>query len=202
MLIWPTDQSPAVDTRRWTIKNPDGRMKGFSYDLLQASANEEEPRAQSYVRSKLRFWNGRMAWAGCQHDVVANQLILPVDAPDLLANPDRLWAEVDRDVWKAEQSLLAMPTIWIADPPREHVAVRQVAAFAQVMLADRYGVAVHLIAHSPARIGHSADLHVHLLCTARTVGPLGLGRFVQPLSRKGCQVALKDDWDNWQPRLF
>lgn len=201
MLTRPLDQTPLANPRKWTVKNPDGHMKGISYDLVHAGTDQAEPRAEYYARSKLRFWQGRMAWAGCHHDVVANQLILPRDAPDLLADADRLWAEVDRDIWKTDQDLVASPTIWIKDAPREHLVVRAVAAFAQEKLADRYGVAVHLIAHSPARIGHDADFHVHLLCTARTIGPLGFGKFVQPLLRKGCQVALKDEWDSWQPKF-
>lgn len=104
-----------------------------------------------------------------------------------------MWSELDDDFMKSDQDLLAGPTIWFPSPAVQHWATRQVMTFAQERIADRFGAAVHLVAHAPHRIAHTADFHIHLLCTARTVTASGFGSFIRPLLQTGCQLALRDE---------
>jgi hypothetical protein len=98
---------------------------------------------------------------------------------------------------KADQHLLAGPTIWFPGPVIQNWAVREVIAFVQERMVDLYGTAAHVIVHAPNRIAHGADFHIHVLCTARTVTSAGLGTFVRPLLETGCQRKLKGEWDAW-----
>lgn len=192
-----TTQAP-VNVRDWTIKNPDGSTPHFTYDILKRRHGQREHSCLDYARSKLRCWDRHLHQVAPHRDLVVHQVILPPGAPDLLMNPQTLWNTVDTETdWEGEPHMMAVPTIWLPHLRSEQWALRHVGAFAQVELADRYGVAVHLIAHSPARIAHSADFHVHLLCTARQVKASGLGRFVHELLHDGCQTRAKLRWDEW-----
>ena len=186
------------NVRDWTIKNPDGSTPHFSYDILRRRRGEREHSCLDYARAKLRCWDRRLHQAPPNRDLVAHQVILPPGAPDLFMNPHLLWATVDAETdWEGEPHMMAASTIWFPHLRSEQWALRQVSAFAQVELADRYGVAVHLVAHAPARIAHSADFHIHLLCTARQVKASGLGSFVHDLLHDGCQTRSKRRWDDW-----
>lgn len=187
-----------VDVSSWTIKNPDGHTPHLTFDILKRRRGEREHSALIYARSKLRCWDRRLDHAVPDRDVVAHQLLLPPQAPDLLASPHALWSTVDAATnWDGEPHLLAGPTIWFPDLQRQHFALRQVLAFAQTELVDKHGVAAHVIAHSPALIAHGADFHVHVLCTARRVMGTGFSTFAQELLHDGCQTRTKEAWDAW-----
>lgn len=187
-----------INVREWTIKNPDGSTPHFSYDILKRRRGEREHNCLDYARSKLRSWGRRLHEVAPHRDLVAHQVLLPPGAPDLFMNPQTLWTTVDTETnWDGEPHMMAASTIWFPQLRSQHWAMRQVTAFAQTELADRYGVAVHLVAHAPAKIAHSADFHVHLLCTARQVQGSGLGSFAQQLLHDGCQSRVKESWDHW-----
>ena len=188
---------PRVDVSSWTIKNPDGHTPQMTFDILKRRRGEREHRCTTYVRAKLRCWDRPMDAAVPNRDLVAHQLLLPADAPDLFMSPEYLWSIVDQQTdWEGEPHMLTGPTIWLPNLKSQHVALRQVAAFAQAELVDRHGVAAHLIAHAPGRIAHAADFHVHILCTARKVTSSGLGTFAQDLLHDGCQTRCKAAWDS------
>jgi hypothetical protein len=187
-----------LDVGDWTLKNPDGKTENFTYDILKLRYGEREHSSLDYIRGKLRCSHDSIDHAAPHRDLVAHQLILPSAASDLFMSPDMLWNTVDRQTdWDGEPHLLAGPTIWFPSIRHQHWAIRQAAAFAQAELADAHGVAVHLIAHEPARIAHGADFHVHLLCTARVITNAGLGTFAKDLVFDGCQTRLKAAWDIW-----
>lgn len=197
--------TPRVDVGQWTLKNPDGSTRNFSFDILKRRYGEREHSALTYVRAKLRCWDRDIDHVIRHRDLAAEQVILPPRASDLFTSAHALWSHVDRETdWEGEPHLMAGLTLWFEDVDSEHWAVRQSAAFAQVELADRYGVAVHLIAHEPGLIGRGADFHVHLLCTARTVRNARLGEFAHELLHDGCQLRCHEAWIKWwaaHPRL-
>ncbi len=187
-----------VDVSSWTIKNPDGQTPQLSFDILKRRRGDREHSALTYARAKLRCWDRSLDQATPHIDVVVSQVILPPDAGDQFMNPHAMWSTVDQETdWEGEPHLLTGPTIWFPRPGCQHWALRQVSAFAQIELADRYGVGVHLVAHAPARMAKRADFHVHLLCTAREVTGAGLGAFVRELLHDGCQLRCKEAWDKW-----
>lgn len=180
-----------------TLRNPDGVTPGMTYDILLRSHDGNQHKAEAFIEAKTRA-NGRsLSEMSHQVDVFANQLLLPACAPDMFTNPQFLWSQVDAQAWSPSQHLLAGPTLWFPGGGPHHVTVRKVVAFAQEQLVEVYGVAVHLIAHWPARIAHKADFHVHLLCTARAVTSDGFGQFARGLLDAGCQQRCKAQWDAW-----
>jgi hypothetical protein len=192
------DQADRVDVGQWTLKNPDGQTDRFTYDILKSEYRGRKHSALSYVRAKLRCWDRPLDQATPHRDVVAHHLLLPPQASDPLANPQRLWTEVDEDTrWEGETHLLAAATLWFPRGTLQHLAIRQVTAFAQAELADKHMVAVHLVAHAPGRIARPADFHIHLLCTARTITGSGLDVFAHDLFTDGCQTRCKDRWETW-----
>jgi hypothetical protein len=189
--------APFVDVSDWTLNNPDRKMRDFGYDILKRSHRGVEHSAVAYVRAKLRHPVGSLDLAGLHRDVTANRLLLPRGASDMLAQPDAVWREMDNHFMKLDQDLLAGPTIFFPGTVEQHWATRQVMEFAQVAIADTWGAAVHVIAHTPARIAHASDFHVHVLCSAREVTSAGLGAFIRPILQSGCQVSMKAAWDDW-----
>lgn len=186
-----------TDVSGWTLNNPDGPTRDFSYDILKRSHRDVPHSAVDYLRAKLRHHSGSLDKSVLHRDVAANTLVLPASASDLWARPHRLWSEMDEDFIKPEQDLLAGPTIWFPKCTVQQWATRQVIAFAQERIADRYDAAVQVIAHAPGRIAHSADFHIHVLCTARTITPSGFDTFIRPLLKTGCQREMKAEWDAW-----
>lgn len=196
----PSRTPPAcrIDVSSWTIKNPDGSTPNFSYDILKRRRGEREHSCLTYARAKLRCWDRPIDQATPYRDLVSHQLLLPPEAPDLLMNPHVLWSEVEKATdWEGEPHIMAAPTVWLPRLKSQHYALRSVTEFAQVGLADKYGVAVHVIAHAPSKIAHAADFHVHLLCTARRVTGMGFSTFVPELLHDGCQTGTKAAWDAW-----
>ena len=187
-----------VDVGQWTLKNPDGSTPDFSYDILKRRYGGREHSALTYARAKLRCWDRDIDSVTPHRDVVVDWMILPPRASDLFMSAHALWSQLDQETnWDGEPHLMAGMTIWFEDIECEHWAVRQAAAFAQAELADKYGVAVHLIAHAPGRIGRGSDFHVHLLCTARAVRNARFGEFAHGLLHDGCQARHKGLWDDW-----
>lgn len=187
-----------VEVSDWTVKNPDGHTSHMTYDILKRRHHGEEYSCLTYVRAKLRCWDRLIDLAAPCRDLVASSVILPVDASDIYMSPDALCRAVDSQTdWDGNAHLLAGPTIWFPQLKSQHWAMRQATAFAQAELADRHGVAVFMVVHSPARIAHAADFHIHLLCTARQVTGAGLSTFAYDLVTKGCQTRVKNAWDDW-----
>jgi hypothetical protein len=200
-----TTVAGGTDTRRaWrkfdpdAFTDPDGRIQDFSYDILRRSYQGRELSALSYLRRKLRHPAGLLGHVVPHRDVIASILLLPPACPDLLADPDVLWSHLDADVIAPDQHLLAGPTIWFPELASRHCAIRQVQEFAQNCIVDQLGVAAQLIAHAPHRICLPGDFHIHLLCSARLIGPAGFGPFVPEILRPGCQKRMHAQWQAWR----
>lgn len=196
-LVPATPATSFNDVAAWTLNNPDGHQRDFGYDILKRRYAGVEHTTVEYLRAKLRHPAGSLDNATIHRDVTTNTLLLPPGASDLLARPQKLWSEMDSDFMGTDQDFLAGPTIWFPKCEAQHWATRQAMAFAQERIADRFGVAVHVVGHAPHRIAHAGDFHIHLLCTSRTVETSGLGRFIRPLLQTGCQLSMKAEWDEW-----
>lgn len=195
-----SDASP----RKWrkfdpdTYSNPDGHIPDFGYDILRRSYRGRELSAVDLLRRKLRHPDGPLGHFHPHRDVVTTALLLPPPCPDLFADPDVLWFRLDSDHIANDQHLLAGPTIWFPRLSSQHGAIRRVQEFAQKRIVDRYSVAGQLIAHAPHRICLGGDFHIHVLFSARSIGPSGFGPFVPEILRPGCQMEMHASWDNWK----
>ena len=120
---------------------------------------------------------------------------------DLLASPAAFWPSLDSNVWKTDQHLAIAVTLWFPNLVFQHRAVRAASEFAQTSLADARGLCVQLVAHSPARISHGGDFHVHLIASARTAGADGAGTFARDLLGHGGQTLLYREWQGFLANL-
>ncbi|MDP9095315.1 MAG: hypothetical protein M3N26_01955 [Pseudomonadota bacterium] len=102
--------------RTWPLNNPDGVTRDFSYDILKRRYAGVEHTAVDYLRGKLRHATGSLDQSVLHRDVTANILLLPPGASDMFVRPHRLWSELDADFMKADQDLLAGPTIRFSSP--------------------------------------------------------------------------------------
>lgn len=188
-----------VDVSNWTLRNHEGSFQGFTFELLKSSHNDVEHSATTVARAKLRHWHGPLDTAVPSRDLVLQRVLLPRAASDLFLSADMLWAAADeQQTWDRVSHLAVLITLWDQNRTSFQHFIRQGAEFAQVQLADGHGVGVHLIAHDPRRIGHGADPHVHLVCTARQVTSAGLGAFAHAILHNGCQTRVKSAWDAWR----
>ncbi|WP_426169662.1 hypothetical protein [Sandarakinorhabdus sp. DWP1-3-1] len=177
--------------------SPDGHMADFGFGILKASSQGVSNSAFGYVRSKLRQEEGPLTAATFGRDVAANAFIVSPGCPDLLAKAEVFWPLVDSDVWKPDQHLAVAITLWFPGVVFQHRAVRAASEFAQARLADARGLCVQLVAHSPARISHGGDFHVHLVASARVAGADGVGVFARDLLGHGGQTLLHSEWQNF-----
>jgi hypothetical protein len=180
-----------------TFNDPDGRIADFGYDILKRSHAGKQYSAVAYLRRKLRWPNGLLNHAVPHRDVVATILLVPPACPDLLAEPDALWSRLDAEFISHDQHLLAGPTICFPGVASQHGAIRMVREFAQHQVVDRLDVAAQLVAHAPNRICLAGDFHIHLLFSARTIGPQGFGTFAQDILGRGCQKRMHEQWRAW-----
>ena len=181
--------------------NPDGHLTDFSFGILKATSNGVKNTAEGYVRSKLRYEQGPLNAAVPGRDVSANVFIVNPTCPDLMARPDTFWPFLDSDVWKADQDLAIAVTLWFPNIVFQHRAVRIASTFAQERLADARGLCVQLVAHSPSRISHGGDFHVHLIASARAAVPDGVGAFARDLLGHGGQTLLHSEWQQFLAEL-
>lgn len=188
-----------TNVNNWTLRNPEGSLPAFTFELLKSSYEGDLHGATIFAHAKLRHWGAPLDSAVPMRDLVLHRLLLPDAAPDVFLSADTLWAAVDQQLaWQQVSHLAVIITVWAQDCISFQRFIRQSAEFAQGELADRYGVGVHLVAHDPRRIGHGADPHVHLMCTARQLTSGGLGTFVHELLHTGCQTRIKAAWDAWR----
>ena len=177
--------------------NPGGHMPDFGFGIMKATSAGMRNTAEAYVRSKLRHEEGAFSAAMLVRDVAANVFIVSPQCQDLLAKPDAFWPALDSDVWKTDQHLLIAVTLWFPDLVFQHRAVRVATEFAQTRLADARGLCVQLVAHSPARISHAGDFHIHLVTSARTAVADGVGMFARDLLGHGGQNLLHSEWQQF-----
>jgi hypothetical protein len=190
-------------TRRWRkfspdlFDDPDGYIEDFGYQILRRSYEGRELSAVSCLRQKLRYPVGNLRHFVPHKDVIASTLLVPPDCPDLLAHADILWPRLDEERITDDQHLLVIPTIWFPSSASQHFSIRLVQEFAQTLIVDRYRVATQLIAHAPNRISLRGDFHIHLVISARSIGPYGFGEFVREILQSGCQRQMHQAWQEW-----
>ena len=172
-------------------------MPDFGFGILKAMSNGISNTAEGFVRSKLRDEQRSLNTATLGRDVAANIFIINPGCPDLLAKPEAFWRLLDKDIWKPDQHLAIAVTLWFPELDFQHRAVRAAHAFAQNRLADARGLCVQLVAHSPSRISHSGDFHVHLVAAARAAGADGIGAFARDLLGRGGQTLLHSEWQEF-----
>jgi hypothetical protein len=174
--------------------NPEGKMADFDFGILKKTSKGLTNTAEAFVRSKLRHDSGPLDEALCRRDLVAHAFVVSPNCPDLFARPSLFWTALDKDVWKPDQHLAVAVTLWFPGVRPQHLAVRAAIGFAQARLADARRLCVQVAAHAPHRIGHSGDLHVHLVAAARAVESDSLGTFARDLLGDGGQTLLHTEW--------
>ena len=191
----PAPYRPRKADRR-LYDNPDQRTDDFGYGIMRASHAGEDHCSWAFAGEKLRLSEDSgvlLDNAPRMKDVYNHTLVVPPLCPQHLARADPLWRETKATAWSNDQHLLVMATLWMPLIRSPHLAWRQATAFAQ-QVADTHKVGVHVIAHAPGAIGLRGAFHVHLLCTAREVGPTGLCAFAQGLLKPGSQMAMRAKW--------
>lgn len=196
-----TPRRPGGSARKFDprlFENPGGRTADFGYGVLKRCYNGTFNTAEGYVRSKLRHHVDPIDNAPCRMDVTAHTFVVNPDCPDLLATPSAFWALVDSSVWKDDQDLALAVTLWFPNCKSHHLSMRAATEFAQARLADDRGLCVQVVAHTPARIGHSGDFHVHAVISARATNSGGLTTYARDLLGQGGQLKLYAEWLEWK----
>ena len=110
-----------------------------------------------------------------RHGVDHAQMLAPKGAPAWCLDTQKFWnaneaAETRKNALVAREVEVALPQ------SLDQVQRKDLALDLGQLLVDRYQVAVLVAIHTPSRNGDQRNHHVHLLMSARQVGPEGFGK--------------------------
>lgn len=110
-----------------------------------------------------------------RHGVDHAQMLAPKGAPAWCLDTQKFWNA--NEAAETRKNALVAREVEVALPHSLHHEQRKALAVALgQLLVDRYQVAVLVAIHTPSRNGDQRNHHVHLLMSARQVGPQGFGR--------------------------
>lgn len=110
-----------------------------------------------------------------RHGVDHAQMLAPKDAPGWCLDTEKFWNA--NEAAETRKNALVAREVEVALPQSLDQAQRKALALdLGQLLVDRYKVAVLVAIHSPSRNGDQRNHHVHLLMSARQVGPEGFGK--------------------------
>lgn len=110
-----------------------------------------------------------------RHGVDHAQMLAPKGAPAWCLDTQKFWnaneaAETRKNALVAREVEVALPQ------SLDQAQRKRLALDLGQLLVDRYKVAVLVAIHTPSRNGDQRNHHVHLLMSARQVGPEGFGK--------------------------
>lgn len=183
--------------------DPDGVFKDFGYDLMLRSHGEVKHDATTWLRRQLRMNTAALLMAPLTHavpreDFVQDLFLVPEACPAHLADANSFWNAVQADNLSPSQQLWGGPTFWFPEATSHHVPFRKVREFIEQEVVDKFHTPAHLIAHDPSKVAGGGDYHVHVIVSARQVGPRGLGKFEPRIVQKGCQLAMWRAWHSFR----
>ncbi len=110
-----------------------------------------------------------------RHGVDHAQMLAPKGAPAWCLNTEKFWNA--NEAAETRKNALVAREVEVALPQSLDQAQRKgLALDLGQLLVDRYKVAVLVAIHTPSRNGDQRNHHVHLLMSARQVGPEGFGK--------------------------
>ena len=110
-----------------------------------------------------------------RHGVDHAQMLAPKDAPGWCLDTEKFWNA--NEAAETRKNALVAREVEVALPQSLDQAQRKgLALDLGQLLVDRYKVAVLVAIHTPSRNGDQRNHHVHLLMSARQVGPEGFGK--------------------------
>lgn len=110
-----------------------------------------------------------------RHGVDHAQMLAPKGAPAWCLNTERFWNA--NEAAETRKNALVAREVEVALPQSLDQAQRKALALdLGQLLVDRYQVSVLVAIHTPSRNGDQRNHHVHLLMSARQVGPEGFGK--------------------------
>ena len=192
------------DPRLFT--DPDGRFRDFGYDIMVRSPRPEDDHdVRSWLRRQLRMNTPALGAAPLTHavprqDFVEDIFLVPDVCPSHMADADSFWNALQQDMLAARQHLWGGPTFWFPMATSHHVPFRMVRRFIEEEVVEKLLTPAHLVAHDPSRVAGGGDYHVHVIISARAVGPRGLGKFVPAVVHGGCQQAMWQAWTSFRAR--
>lgn len=110
-----------------------------------------------------------------RHGVDHAQMLAPKGAPTWCLDTQKFWNA--NEAAETRKNALVAREVEVALPQSLDQAQRKALALdLGQLLVDRYQVAVLVAIHTPSRNGDQRNHHVHLLMSARQVGPEGFGK--------------------------
>ncbi|WP_236546194.1 MobA/MobL family protein [Stenotrophomonas sp. 364] len=110
-----------------------------------------------------------------RHGVDHVQMLAPKGAPTWCLDTQKFWNA--NEAAETRKNALVAREVEVALPQSLDQAQRKALALdLGQLLVDRYKVAVLVAIHTPSRNGDQRNHHVHLLMSARQVGPEGFGK--------------------------
>ena len=177
------------------LTDPDGVFRDFGYDIMRRAPDAEGHDVTAWLRRQLRMNTPGLVGAPLTHavpreDFVEDIFLVPDICPSHLADAEAFWPTLQKDVLSPVQHLWGGPTFWFPEATSHHVPFRTVRRFIEDEIVQKLQTPAHLVAHDPIRVAGKGDYHVHVVISARAVGPRGLGKFVPAIVYRGCQRAM------------
>ncbi|MEA1071755.1 hypothetical protein [Sphingomonas sp. LY160] len=181
----------------WLYDNPMGAMPNFVFAVLKQSYQGFKNSAVEFGGRKLRPVIGRASDGLPDQEVITayrTGTVLPMDAPDVLDEPELLLKAIDVSACPHEAALLIYVTLGFPKTTRLHHAWEEARAFSLEALARKRQLPVCLVQHRPGEVGSDNPIHVHLLIGARRLDGTGFRGYAQELLCDEGQRVLFNEW--------
>lgn len=179
----------------WTGKRDHLKASGVTWEFMKKEHDGRQHSATGFIGAKLRANGTPLDAVGLEDDVNAHTLVLPRHAPDALARPEACCRAIDAAVRQPGHYLLVGFTVWHHGTYPNHLLFRQVRAFVEDAVVDRFGVGAFVIGHDPAFHGKTSDFHVHVYHPVLRITSSGLGGVVGQLLDLGRYKQVAQAWE-------
>jgi hypothetical protein len=180
----------------WLFDDPLGDYPEFGFGILRQTYRGFPNTPSEFGGRKLRPVCKDSKPALRDDEITASwaDVVLPPDAPDLIARPCAMLQALDEAIVPHEQAVLIYATLSYPDETREHHAWNEARAFAFSVLALKRQLPTLVVLHNPAVVASENPIHVHLLISPRRVNGLGFKGFDGDLIHNEAQKLLFDEW--------
>lgn len=169
----------------------------IGYGVLRRRLDDVTNDLRVFVQTKLQPMKLKTASAPWSRTCWRDDVLLPVGAGDDMCDVRAVCERFEASATTDTKNLAVLITIRLRGGDPMHVSWEKVRGFAHERLAIQRKMAVILVGHVPAHAGSRAGNHIHLVASARELGPNGFDAPVPLLTSDRGLPIVGAEWAAW-----